>query len=62
MVLEESDPLELVGAVIAACGWLGCIVGFGVRLWFRCPLGGKCRLDRGIEEVDDLENRISCSA
>ena len=62
--MEEFDPLVLdKGAVIAACGWLGCVgFGFGMGWWFRCPLGGNCRLDRGVVDVDDLENRISCSA
>ena len=67
IVQEEFDPLELVdkGAVITACGWLGCVeFEFGMGQWFRCPLGGdgKCRPDSAVVEVDDLENRISCSA
>ena len=64
IVREEFDPFGQVdeGAVITACSWLGCVVFGFVGLW--CPLGGsgKCRLDRGEVEVDDLENRMSCSA
>lgn len=65
IVREEFDPVALVenGTAIAACDWLGCVEFGGMRSWLRCPLegDGKRGVGRAVD-VDDLENRMSCSA